>query len=68
MIIDKDICPVCDKYALDFDILECDFCGSKFEICSACGGSGVYDDNGNPACDACSGIGLVRVYNGEEAK
>lgn len=30
--------------------------------CAACSGSGVYDDQGSPACGACGGTGRARGY------
>lgn len=31
--------------------------GWKQRACSACNGSGYYDDNGSPKCGACEGTG-----------
>jgi DnaJ-class molecular chaperone len=31
--------------------------GWKRRDCSACAGSGYYDNNGSPACEACDGTG-----------
>ncbi|CAM6055291.1 unnamed protein product [Sphagnum tenellum] len=34
--------------------------GLKMVICSACSGSGIYDNTGSPPCGACGGTGKVR--------
>ncbi|AZO96180.1 hypothetical protein D7D81_17150 [Halocella sp. SP3-1] len=60
-MLDKDVCPKCKRWALDMDTLECDFCGSKFRVCSACNGSGHYDNDGSPECAGCDGTGLEEV-------
>jgi DnaJ-class molecular chaperone len=36
--------------------------GKKLKVCSACSGSGYYDDNGSPKCGACNGTGKVREH------
>lgn len=33
---------------------------NKLVECIACSGSGIYDHNGSPPCDACDGTGKVR--------
>lgn len=40
--------------------------GWKQRPCSACGGSGRYDDNGSPKCDVCNGTGK-ETYPGPKA-
>lgn len=32
----------------------------KIKICSACSGSGRYDNTGSPKCGACCGLGIER--------
>ncbi len=39
--------------------------GWKLRKCSACNGSGHYDNNGSPKCSACDGTGKER-YKSEE--
>ena len=34
--------------------------GNKLVNCTACNGSGYYDNNGSPKCGACDGTGKVR--------
>lgn len=34
--------------------------GNKLIICSACNGSGQYDDSNNPKCSSCNGKGKIR--------
>ena len=34
--------------------------GKKLIKCTACSGSGYYDNTGNPKCSACGGLGKVR--------
>lgn len=34
--------------------------GWKLRPCTACGGSGYYDNNGSPKCGACNGTGKER--------
>ena len=33
----------------------------KLRPCTACNGSGYYDDNGSPKCGCCNGTGKERV-------
>ena len=33
---------------------------NKLRICSACSGSGYYDNHGSPKCGGCEGTGKVR--------
>jgi DnaJ-class molecular chaperone len=33
----------------------------SLESCAACGGSGFYDSDENPPCDACNGTGEVKL-------
>jgi hypothetical protein len=37
--------------------------GWKLRVCTACNGSGHYDNDGSPACDECDGSGRAR-YRG----
>jgi DnaJ-class molecular chaperone len=37
--------------------------GWKLRPCSACGGSGHYDDTNSPKCEACNGTGKERYKN-----
>lgn len=32
----------------------------KVKICSACNGSGIYDNTGSPKCGSCKGLGFDR--------
>lgn len=34
--------------------------GKKLIVCSACSGSGYYDNTGSPKCGCCNGTGKVR--------
>ena len=34
--------------------------GQKLRPCSACSGSGIYDNTGSPKCGACEGTGKER--------
>ncbi len=34
--------------------------GWKLKTCTACNGSGYYDDNGSPDCWCCNGTGKTR--------
>lgn len=38
--------------------------GWKLRNCSACNGSGIYDNNGTPPCAACDGTGKERYKPG----
>lgn len=42
--------------------------GVKMVTCTACSGSGRYDNNGSPACGCCGGSGKVRDYYGQRAE
>ena len=33
---------------------------TKIKTCSACSGSGYYDNTGSPKCGACHGLGIER--------
>ena len=37
--------------------------GWKLKDCSACSGSGYYDDTGSPKCGGCDGTGKERYKN-----
>lgn len=40
--------------------------GWKLKPCTSCSGSGVYDHNGSPPCQACDGTGKER-YRSDKA-
>lgn len=52
---DNDCCPVCE-----FDEIRQIDEPAPQPACTACAGSGYYDDHGSPKCGACGGTGLKR--------
>lgn len=36
--------------------------GQKLVTCTACNGSGRYDNTGSPKCNCCNGTGKVRSF------